>query len=175
MKQSLWERWKGKIFGYDVNALWGGFKVKANLSAVIIRAGSGEREYIPAKNVNCTSGLNAARRQLYDASYTPAFFNNIAVSSGSGFTPAAGDTTLAGEATLSGLARGTGSYTGPANTNWQLVRTMTYSGANAITLTGSAVFDASSGGNIVHEALYTATAILNLNDQIQNTWSGSLS
>ena len=138
---------------------------------------TGEHEDAPAwSNVNCTTGLNMVQRDLYDPtrSGSVASFNFIALGSGS-LTPAAGDETLATEATANGLTRASGSYTSGSATLWQVAKTFTYSGTPAVTLTGSGLFDAITSGHMLHEAAFSANAILNTNDQIAVTWSGSLS
>lgn len=151
----------------------------ARVKYSIIRANGKFEDYPDWSNVNCTNGLNMAQRDLYDPTRSGSVqsFNFVAVSSGS-TTPAAGNTALTGECTATaaaGLQRASGSYTSGSAALWQVTKTFTYTGATAITLTGSALFDAITGGTMLHEAFYSATAILNTNDQIANTWSGSLS
>ena len=162
-----WNKFRGWLFGYTFDPLSAGFKAKANCSIKIIRA-NGRVEQILCHNVNTTAGLNVARRQLYDPAYALAttVAQYIAVSIDTA-TPLAADTTLASEATQYGLQRAAGTYSGGGSTGvWNQVKTFTYTGSSPITLAKSALFDASSTGNMYHEALFTSTATLNQNDQI---------
>ena len=149
----------------------------ANVKFQVFRITGEIEDYPYGPNVNTNSGLNLACRQLYDPTYSGSAqsLNFIAVSSGSGYTPGATDTTLSGEVTLTGLGRASGSFTtGSVNNVWQVAKTFTWTGASAITLTGSALFDAVTAGVMAHSSLFTANATLNTNDQIAVTWSGSL-
>ena len=166
---------RAKLFGYNFNPLFGGMKNKVHVEVKIIRA-NGKVEYIYAKNVNTTAGLNVARRQLYDPAYALAttVCQYIALSADT-VAPVAGDTTLAGERTDNGLQRAAGTYSSGGNGVWNQVKTFTYTGGCSITLAKSGIFDASGSGNMYHAALFGSTATLNTNDQIQVTWTGTLS
>jgi hypothetical protein len=105
--------------------------------------------------------------------------NNIAYTMDNG-TPSASDTALASEITNSDLARsqaGTRTHTNGTNA-WSLVQTVT--AANVYTTNGgvqkSGLFNVATApvsGVLCHEASYTAVP-LQINDQLQLTWSGTL-
>lgn len=100
----------------------------------------------------------------------------IALSTSS-LTPAATDTTLSGETSNSGVARtlGTqGSYTGPSSLDGAASYTVSNTftcGATPTTVQSSALFDASSAGNMFAEANFSGSAALTNGMQLQVVWT----
>lgn len=125
------------------------------------------------RNLTVNAGLNAARQQLHNPAYGPAFCQYIAITTDS-TSPASTDTTLASEQTTNGLARAAGTYTSLSGTGaWQQQITYTYTGSSAITIAKSAMFDAASAGNMYYEVLLSPTATLNQGDALVLTWQGT--
>jgi hypothetical protein len=89
--------------------------------------------------------------------------------------PAPGDTTLTGELSGNGLDRAAGTPTLPtgAGTITTISHDFTYSGGVAQGIQKTALFDASSGGNMAHEILFTQR-ILNTSDVITITFQITL-
>lgn len=113
-------------------------------------------------NANNTSGSNPA--------------NNVGLTTDSA-APSATDTSLASEITNADLARvqfGTRNHTTGTNA-WSLVQTFT--AANVYTnIQKAGLFNVSTApvsGTMVHENTFTAVS-LQINDQLQLTWSGTL-
>lgn len=77
--------------------------------------------------------------------------------SNSGTTPSAADTSLAGELSSDGLARAQGTVTLPtgSGTITSISHEFTYSGGVSQGVQKTALFDAATGGNMVHEILFT--------------------
>lgn len=86
--------------------------------------------------------------------------------------PVAGDTSLASELSGNGLTRTQGSVTLPvgAGTTTTVANQFTYTGGPLQGVQKTALFDASSGGNMAHELLFTQR-VLATNDTITITFS----
>ena len=111
---------------------------------------------------------------------SPTFPNYIALSVSS-ITPASGDTTLAGETSASGLARALGTiqnYVAPtavdAAASYDIYKQFTNTSAGAVTVVSSALFDASTTGNMFAEVQFGTNATLQVNDILQVTWTVSI-
>ena len=110
---------------------------------------------------------------------TPLPPKYIALST-SELTPAAGDETLTGETSVSGLARAVGaiqSYTGPASLDAACAYTIYKSFENlgeTTTIESSALFDASTSGNMFVEANLDSSATLEVNDILKISWTVNL-
>lgn len=121
---------------------------------------------------------NAGRDAFHELCYT----NTAAGTRGFGFialsedvgAPAAGDTALTGEITTGGLARAdAGTKTHTTGTN-STTTEHTFTAAAAFSaVQKSALFRASAGGTMSHEATFTSTALA-VNDQIKVTWTLNL-
>jgi len=95
-------------------------------------------------------------------------------------TAAAGDETLTGESSVSGLARAVGTiqnYTCPASLDaacsYEIYKAFTNAGATT-TIKSSALFDASSDGNMFVEANLDSDAVLEVSDILKLTWTVNL-
>lgn len=105
----------------------------------------------------------------------PAIY--IALSTAS-LTPAYGDTTLASETVVAGIARALGTvqnYVSPGTTvdgaaSYDIYKQFTLTGAGT-TVVSSALFDASSAGNMFAEANFGSSAVMATNDVLQVTWT----
>ena len=77
--------------------------------------------------------------------------------SNDGTAPAAGDTSLASELTTDGLGRAEGTVTLPtgSGTITQVSNQFTYTGGTSQAVQKTALFDASSAGNMAHEIQFT--------------------
>ena len=100
----------------------------------------------------------------------------IALSTSS-LTPAHGDTTLTGETSVTGLGRAIGTpqnYVAPASldaaASVDVYKQFTLTGT-ATTIVSSALFDASSTGNMFCEANLATSATMQTNDILQLTWT----
>lgn len=153
----------------------------------LIGQGDGKRGYYkdwsdPVKTLNL---LNLGGRDFFiDSDYinsgsgnAPANYIAYTMDNGS---PSSSDTALASEITNSDLARSqAGTRTHTTGTNaWSLVQTVT--AANVYTTNGgvqkSGLFNVGTApvsGILCHEANYTAVP-MQINDQLQLTWSGTL-
>lgn len=100
--------------------------------------------------------------------------NYIALSNNAS-APAAGDTALAGELSGNGLTRVQGTVTLPtgSGTITTVANVFTFSGGSPQSVQKTALFDASSGGNMAHEILFTPRT-LNTNDTLSCTFSITL-
>lgn len=100
---------------------------------------------------------------------------NFIALSNDGTAPAAGDTTLAGELSGNGLDRVQAVVTLPtgAGTVTSISNQFTYTGGPSQGVQKTALFDASSGGKMAHEILFTQRT-LNTNDTITITFSITL-
>ncbi len=95
-------------------------------------------------------------------------------------SPAAGDETLTDESVISGLTRAVGAiqnYTGPASLDaacsYEIYKAFTNAGATT-TIKASALFDASSNGNLFVEANLDSDAVLEASDILKITWTVNL-
>ena len=90
--------------------------------------------------------------------------------------PAAGDTALPAELSGNGLTRAAGSVTLPTGigTVTSVQKMFTYTGGGTQTVQKTALFDAASGGNMVHEILFTQR-LLATNDTITLIFAITLS
>jgi hypothetical protein len=107
---------------------------------------------------------------------SPAVPLYIALST-STLTPAATDTTLSGETSVAGLARALGTaqnYVAPTSldggASFDIYHQFTLTGANT-TVVSTALFDASSSGNMFAEVNFATSAAMNTNDILQVTWT----
>ena len=101
--------------------------------------------------------------------------NKIALSTNS-LTPAAGDTTLSGETALSGLARIAGTiqnYVAPGSLDGAASYDCyhQFTAGAAATIQSTALFDATSSGNMFAEVNFSSSATLSINDILQVTWT----
>lgn len=101
----------------------------------------------------------------------------IALSTSS-LTPAKTDTTLSGETSATGLARAVGTvggYSAPSTldgaASYTIQKTFTNSSGGSVTLLSSALFDASSSGNMFTEANLSQTIVLANGAQVTITWT----
>lgn len=108
---------------------------------------------------------------------SPAAPKYIALSTSS-LTPAKGDTTLSGETSASGLARAVGTiqnYVAPSSldgaASYDVYKLFTNTSAGSVTVQSSALFDASSTGNMFAEANLSTSATLAVNDTLAITWT----
>lgn len=92
-------------------------------------------------------------------------------------SPAKGDTTLSGETSVAGLARALGTvqnYVAPSTldgaASYDVFKQFTLTGS-ATTVVSSALFDASSSGNLFVEANFSSSAAMATNDILQVTWT----
>ncbi len=128
-------------------------------------------------NLLTTDGRDQMHSQVYNetnATNTERGAGYIAVSADSG-APAAGDTTLTGEIASGGLSRAdatTNTHTDNTNTT-TLAKTFTAS-ATHTAVHKSATFDASSSGNMIHEAAFSSDATLVSGDTLTVTWTLTL-
>jgi len=104
-------------------------------------------------------------------------FNYIAISN-NGTAPADVDTSLAGEltnGTAAGLGRALASVTLPTGSSNQTVlqHIFTFTGAGSQGVQKTALFDASSGGTMAHEILFSARTLFT-NDTLTLTFSINL-
>ncbi len=126
-----------------------------------------------AYNLILNVGRVQMHRQVYGSSGLAANgFNYIAWTNDSG-APAAGDTTLTAEIATNGLTRAQGTVTLPVGAGNQTTvdKTFNLSGTQAIQKT--ALFDASSSGNMNHEIAFTPRSLAN-GDTIQATYTLTL-
>jgi len=126
------------------------------------------KQIVETTNLITTDGIDWAAGVLGNASGAPAKYVAVTENTGS---PSAGDTTLTGELASDGLTRAVGSYSHTSG-----VRSYTVS--KVFTVTGgphvvakSALFDASSGGTMVFEALFSTTATVTSSDTLTVTWT----
>ena len=101
--------------------------------------------------------------------------NKIALSTTS-LTPAATDTTLTGETALSGLARIAGTvqnYVAPGSLDGAASYDCyhQFTAGAAATIQSTALFDATSAGNMFAEVNFSSSATLAINDILQVTWT----
>jgi hypothetical protein len=106
---------------------------------------------------------------------SPTFPVYIALSTSS-LTPAHGDTTLSGETAVSGLTRAAATpqnYVAPASldaaASYDLYHQFTAGGS--ATIQSTALFDASSSGNMFAEVNFASSATLASGDILQVTWT----
>lgn len=109
--------------------------------------------------------------QRITASLGAGGLNYIGLSN-NGSAPAASDTTLTAELTTDGLGRAQGTVTLPVSsgTITQIQNTFTYSGVGTQEVQKTALFDASSAGNMAHEILFTQRSLAT-NDTLTLTFS----
>src|ERR1035437_482159 len=108
----------------------------------------------------------------------PAIY--IALSTAS-LTPAYGDTTLTSETVVAGIARALGTvqnYVSPGTTvdgaaSYDIYKQFTLTGAGT-TVVSSALFDATSSGNMFAEANFGSSAVMATSDILQTTWTINL-
>jgi len=93
-------------------------------------------------------------------------------------TPAKGDTTLAGETSASGLARALGTiqnYTAPSTLDGacsiEIEKEFTNTSAGTVTVKSSALFDATTTGNLFTEDNLSDDAVVAVNDILRVTWN----
>jgi len=126
---------------------------------------------------NC--GANLLFGTGFGSCTTPALFDFIAISTASaGFLET--DTTLASECVAAcgaGLdARQSGAVTqsilaaSPAGAEVQIQATFTMGAAGPTTINSAGLFDASTGGNMFAERVFSSGVPLSLNDSLQVTW-----
>ena len=107
---------------------------------------------------------------------SPGVPKYIALSTSS-LTPAATDTTLAGETSVAGLGRAVGTmqnYVAPGSldggASFDIYNSFTLTGS-ATTVVSTALFDASSSGNMFAEVNFSTSAAMSTNDVLQVTWT----
>ena len=107
---------------------------------------------------------------------SPAVMKYIALSS-STLTPAHGDTTLSGELSTGGLGRAAGTiqnYVAPVSldgaASYNVYNQFTNTGGST-TVVSTALFDASSSGNMFVEANFSSSVTMATNDILQVTWT----
>lgn len=128
-------------------------------------------------NLLTTDGRDQIHSQVYVetvAANTEAAGNFIAVTTDTA-AAAAADTTLASEITTNGLGRAvatTITHTNDTNVT-TLAKTFTATGTHTA-VHKSATFDASSSGNMYHEAVFTSDATLVSGDTLTVTWTLTL-
>jgi hypothetical protein len=133
-------------------------------------------------NLKTTGGFDWLANVMSVTSGPPAQANYLALSSNSA-AAAAGDCaagssacTLTSEYATLGLSRAQGTY---AHSNGTSTYTLTYTwtcvGCSSTAVNKSAIFNASSSGTMVFEYLFGSTVTLNGTDQIQVTWTITLS
>ena len=167
----------GSLMGYHL-----GIRGYNRVSAVIKRA-TGHVEDVGASynsRVNVGAALTASLMSgsTLGSISSPLPPKYIALST-SVLSPASTDTTLAGETVVSGLARAAatvGGYSAPSYLDSGAQFTFSYTFTNtpggAITINSTALFDASSSGNMFAEAnLSSGASIPNAGDQIVITWT----
>jgi hypothetical protein len=116
--------------------------------------------------------LNAGRVQVHKQAYGTTGlatngFNYIGLSNDAG-APAASDTTLASEIAANGLTRAQGTVTLPTGSGNQTTVDKTFAATGAQSCQKTALFDASSSGNMNHEASFTQRNLITT-DTIQIT------
>ena len=121
---------------------------------------------------------NSGRVQLHTYGYGTTSrangFNYIALSNDAA-APAATDTTLASELVGSGLSRVQGVVTLPTGSGNQttVANTFTYTGGSSQGVQKTALFDASSSGNMNHEIQFTQRTLFT-NDTLTMTFTITL-
>jgi len=121
--------------------------------------------------------LNAGRVQAHKQVYGTTGlgtngFNYIALTNDAG-AAAAGDTTLASEIAANGLTRAQGTVTLPTGSGNQTTVDKTFTATGSQSCQKTALFDASSTGNMNHEATFTGRSLINT-DTIQVTFTITL-
>jgi hypothetical protein len=139
------------------------------VTVTVTGADGSVKQVINTSNLRTTAGASFQANQM--SGTVAAVANYIAVTANA-TAAAAGDTTLTAEETTNGLARAAGTFAYNAGgPNYTLSKTFTYSGGSPITLAKAAMFNASSAGTMVFEAVFGSTATLVNGDQITVTWT----
>ena len=149
----------------------------------VIKRSTGQIERLwPSYNARVNKGAALTASLLSGSSLgsisSPLPPKYIALST-SVLTPVATDTTLTGETVVSGLARAAataGGYSAPSVLDGGATFTQSYTFTNtpggAITINSTALFDASSSGNMFAEANLSApVSIPNAGDQVSIVWT----
>lgn len=124
-------------------------------------------------NLVTNDGIDFLHAQGYGTSPGSNGANYIALSTDA-TAPAATDTTLTGEITTGGLARTQGSVSHTAGTTTTTIQKTFTATATHTGVQKSGLFDAATGGTLVHEATFSSVN-LEANDQLQVTWTITLS
>jgi hypothetical protein len=128
-----------------------------------------------AKNSRVNAGAQGMAQNTGSTAGNP--FNYVALSP-TAITAAATDTALSGETSAAGLARKAatyGNYTAPASLNATATYTLTASWTNTsgstVTIQSIAMFNASSAGTMLAEALLSTSEVLNNGDTLNLVWT----
>jgi hypothetical protein len=159
-------------------------RVKNKLEITLVDADGTRHVMPPTYNARVNVGAALSAYLLSGSNLgsltSPNVPKYIALST-STLTIAATDTTLSGETSATGMGRtaGTiGTYTAPGSldgaASYLITNTFTNSSGSTVTIGSSALFDASSGGNMFSEANFTSPiAVLNT-QQLIITWTFNL-
>lgn len=152
-----------------------------NQIEAIIRRGNGEIEVLRSYNARTDSGAALIASLVAGSALggitSPAAPKYMALSTSS-LTPAKTDTTLTGETAATGLARAVasaGSYVAPSaldgGASYVFSKTFTNSSPGAVTIASAALFDAASVGNLYVEGNLSASATLQIGDDLTINWT----
>lgn len=147
-----------------------GITIGPNMVCVTARHADGVEFYHKCNhNLKTTVGIDAMIAQVGSTSAQPASFDYLALSSDTG-APVIGDTTLASEITTNGLGRHIATYAHTSSTStWTEIYTWTATGTVS-NVQKAGLFNASSSGTLGFENTFSPVT-LNLNDQLQLTWT----
>ena len=134
----------------------------------------GPWEKIDAENLLTDAGRDFLHLQGYETTGLGSNGGNFIALSSDSVAPSASDTAVAGEITTGGLDRQQGVVDHTAGTSITTIIKTFIATAAQVSVQKAGLLTASSGGTLVHEVAFTATTLA-INDQIQLTWTVTLS